>query len=168
MSSHNGIQYTAVPKPVATNNIELMHNPPDTKQQPVRWRISPRIPSAMLALFTAGVSVSVGHHLFYSRLDGSIVQIPNEGSRFLTQIWIIRYGTAFLFLAKLLLASTVIVAYKQHIWIDLQARANPISTIDAMFAATYDIFALLNPSLLLRAKLLALMACIIWYLFKPD
>lgn len=37
-------------------------------------------------------------------------------------------------------------------WINLQARVNPIATIDTMFVATYDILAFLNPSLLLKAK----------------
>lgn len=117
----------------------------------------------MLALFLYGVLVSVGHHLLNYHMDGSVVHGRDEGSQYLTQIWIIRYGTAFVFLAKALLASAVIVAYKQHMWINLRARPNTISTIDAMFAATYDILAFLTPSLLMRAKISAFMALITWY-----
>lgn len=168
MSLQKRTQYTAVPKSTATHNAQFMRGPQDTDQQHVRWHISPRTPVLMLALFVSGVLISIGHHLFYSHLDRSIVQSPGEGSPYVTQIWIIRYGTAFAFLAKALFASAVIVAYKQHIWINLQKRANPISTIDAMFAATYDILAFLNPGLLLRAKTSALMAFIIWYLFHPE
>lgn len=60
--------------------------------------------------------------------------------------------------------SAVVVAYKQYMWVNLQARANTISAIDAMFAAAYDILAFLSPSLLLKAKIPALMAFITWYL----
>jgi hypothetical protein len=131
-------------------------------ERPVRWHISARAPLTMLALFVSGVLVSIGHHFFYSRLDGSAVRSLDSGSQYLTQIWIIRYGTAFAFLAKSLLASAVVVAYKQHIWINLRARANTVSTIDAMFAATYDVLAVLSPSLLLKAKIPALLALITW------
>jgi len=116
----------------------------------------------MLALFIAGVAVSIVHHFFYKRLDGTAVHSADEGSKYLTQIWIIRYGTACAFLAKTLLASAVVVAYKQYIWTNLRARANRVSTIDAMFAATHDVLAAISPSLLLKAKLPALMALITW------
>ncbi|XP_014560764.1 hypothetical protein COCVIDRAFT_23142 [Bipolaris victoriae FI3] len=164
MSLQDGVSYTAIPKSMVAKNTESPPSPPDTEENPVQWHISLRTPFSMLVPFASGILVSVGHHLFYSYLDGSAVQNPDEGSQYLTQIWIIRYGTAFAFLSKALLTSAVVVAYKQHIWINLRARANPISTIDAMFAATYDILAFLNPSLLLKAKILSLMAFIIWFL----
>lgn len=104
---------------MVTKNTESTRSPLDTEEQPVRWHISPRAPLSMLTLFASGILVSVGNHLFYSRLDGSVVHSPNEGSQYFTQIWIIRYGTAFAFLAKALLASAVVVAYKQHMWINL-------------------------------------------------
>jgi hypothetical protein len=109
----------------------------------------------MLGLLVAGIFVSGGHHVLYSRLN-------------LTQTWIIRYGTAFAFLSKTLLASAVVVAYKQYMWINLRSRANAISTIDAMFAATHDAYAVLSPSLLLRAKLPAIMALITWYILDRS
>jgi hypothetical protein len=49
----------------------------------------------MLALFASGILVPVDHNLLYSRLDGSVVLRPDEGSQYLTQIWIICYGKAF-------------------------------------------------------------------------
>lgn len=162
MSPQSGITYTAIPKSNSTKTTDSPSNPPDTFEQPVRWHISLRTPISMLGLFASGILVAIGHHLFYTRLDGSVVRSTDDGSQYLTQIWIIRYGTAFAFLAKALLASAVVVAYKQHMWINLRARVNTVSTIDAMFAATYDILAFLSPSLLLRAKIPALMALIVW------
>ncbi|KAJ8108152.1 hypothetical protein OPT61_g8373 [Boeremia exigua] len=164
MALQEVISYTAVPKSLTVENTESMCSAPDTEEQPVRWHISLRTPLSMMGLLVAGILVSVGHHLFYSRLDGSVVRSSDQESRYFSQIWIIRYGTAFAFLAKALLASAVIIAYKQHMWINLRAQANTISTIDAMFAATHDILAFLSPSLLLRAKMPAFMAFITWFL----
>lgn len=82
----------------------------------------------MLSLFLSGILTSVGHHIFYSRLDGSAVQHPDTGARYFTQIWIIRYGTAFAFLTQSFLANTVILAYTQHVWINFRTEANTIST----------------------------------------
>lgn len=78
----------------------------------MQWHISLRTPLSMLVLFAFGILVSVRHHLFYSYLDGSAVQNPDGGSQYLTQIWIIRYDTAFSFPSKTLLTSAVVVAYK--------------------------------------------------------
>jgi hypothetical protein len=118
----------------------------------------------MISLFIAGVLVAVGHHLFYSRFHTHTVQSPDNGaSEYLSQTWIIRYGTAFAFVAKTLLAGSIVVAYKQHMWINLRHKANTVSTIDAVFAATHDLVAFLSPAFLLKAKTPALMALVAWY-----
>jgi hypothetical protein len=104
--------------------------------------------------------VAVGHHLFYLRFDQQYVRSPyDETYKYLTQTWIIRYGTAFAFVAKTLLAGSVVVAYKQVMWISLRHKANSISTIDAVF----DLLAFLSPSFWLKAKVPALMALVGWY-----
>ncbi|OAL53864.1 hypothetical protein IQ07DRAFT_667990 [Pyrenochaeta sp. DS3sAY3a] len=137
----------------------------DDPVQRVQWRISLYTPISMVALFISGILVAMGHHLFYLRFDKSAVQSLEDGaSEYLTQTWIIRYGTAFAFVAKTLLAGAIISAYRQQMWINLRYKANSVSTIDAVFAATHDILAFLSPSLLLRAKIPALMALIAWCL----
>lgn len=151
--------------PVA--NAQSLHStqPSDDPVQQVQWRISLYTPISMVALFISGILVAMGHHLFYLRFDKTAVQsLDDEGaSEYLTQTWIIRYGTAFAFVAKTLLAGAIISAYRQQMWINLRNKANSVSTIDAVFAATHDILAFLSPSLLLRAKIPALMALVAWY-----
>jgi hypothetical protein len=118
----------------------------------------------MISLFISGILVAVGHHLFYLLFDTTYVQNPEDGaSKYLSQTWIIRYGTAFAFVAKTLLAGSVVIAYKKHMWINLRHKANTISTINAGFAATHDPVAFLSPSFLLKAKVPALMALVTWY-----
>jgi hypothetical protein len=175
MPSAKDISYTPIQKSEGADAKTRVGSPPTSYERPVEWRISVWSPASMLALFISGLLVSIGHHLFYSRLNGTLVNGPDDGSQYLTQIWIIRYGTAFAFLAKALLASAVVVAYKQHIWISMRTKANTISTIDAMFGATHDLLVFLRPSFVLRARIPALMALVAWYLahctltlFKSD
>jgi hypothetical protein len=158
------ISYPALQKSTTTKTTELIRVRSVGNEHPVQWRISRWTPWSILGFFVAGIFVAVGHHLFYSRLDGSLVRDSGDGSPYLTQTWIIRYGTALAFFAKAMLASAVVVAYKQHMWINLRSKANTLTTIDAMFAATHDVYAALSPSLWLRARIPALMALITWYI----
>lgn len=162
MHRREEVSYSALPKADGTNAATLNHGSTAPQHKPVQWRILLGMPLSMLALFISGLLVSIGHHLFYTRLHGTRVRSSGDGSTYLTQNWILRYGTAFAFLAKALLASAVVVAYKQHMWRHLRKRANTISTIDALFAATDDVLALLGPSLFLKAEIPALMALVIW------
>jgi hypothetical protein len=69
----------------------------------------------------------------------------------------------FAFVAKTLLAGSTVIAYKQMMWIHLRHKANSISTIDAVFAATHDLLAFFSPSFFFKAKVPALMASVAWY-----
>lgn len=166
MAPNDDIAYTAIPPPTDGSTARPLPNSIEHAKKPSRWYISSRTPLSMPSLFIAGILVCVGHHLFYSRLDGTAVQYLEDGSQYRTQIWIIRYGTAFAFLAKALLAGAVVVGYKQHIWINLRQKDNSVSTIDAMFAATYDPIAFISPGFIIKAKLPALMALVAWYCFQ--
>ncbi|KAJ6198750.1 hypothetical protein J3E72DRAFT_414986 [Bipolaris maydis] len=130
--------------------------------QSAEWKISLYTPISMIALFISGVAVAIGHHLFYLRFDSSPVRGADED--YTSQVWIIRYGTAFAFVTKTLLAGAIIIAYKQHMWINLRHKANSVSTIDAVFAATHDLLSFLHPSFWARAKIPAFMALIAWCL----
>ncbi|CAO2655643.1 Nn.00g044460.m01.CDS01 [Neocucurbitaria sp. VM-36] len=155
------------PTPTATATAEERQSGTSSfiDLQPVQWRISLYTPISMIALFISGILVALGHHLFYSRFDGTTVRSSADGaSEYISQTWIIRYGTAFAFVAKTLLAGAVIVGYKQHMWINLRRKANTVATIDAVFAATHDFLAFLSPVFLLRAKIPALMALVAWCL----
>lgn len=132
---------------------------------PVQWRISLYTPISMLLLFFSGILVAIGHHLFYNRFNGTAVRSHEDGSsEYVSQTWIIRYGTAFAFIAKTFLAGAIVVSYKQHMWINLRRKPNSVATIDAVFAATHDFLAFLSPALLLRAKIPALLALVAWCL----
>ncbi|KAK8016601.1 hypothetical protein PG993_014790 [Apiospora rasikravindrae] len=166
MALRDHVQYASVP---ANDDPNYRSVKPQASRQglftPVKWKVEWKAPASMLFLFISGVLVTIAHHCFNSFFSGRDVEAVEElGSEFATQIWILRYGTAFAFLSKTLLASAVAIAYKQHIWITLGDRANSISTINVIFAATHDFLALLNPKLAMRAVTPALMALVIWCL----
>lgn len=161
------------PNPRATKRISDGHIPFTGDHEgtgdlngahPVQWRISLYTPIAMVSLFISGMLVAVGHHLFYLRFNETPVRGPKEdgASEYISQVWIIRYGTAFAFVAKTLLAGSIVIAYKQHMWTNLRHKTNSVSTIDAVFAATHDFLAFLSPTFWTKAKIPALLALIAW------
>jgi hypothetical protein len=156
--------YNEASKSTTTAQIAPCIGEDQGTHQPVQWRISPYTPMSMVSLFLSGVLVAIGHHLFYLRFDLQRVHTPDDGtSRYLSQTWIIRYGTAFAFASKTLLAGSVVVAYKQVMWINLRHKANSIFTIDAVFAATHDPLAFFSLSFILNLKVPVLLALIAWY-----
>ena len=114
----------------------------------------------------AGIVLSVGHHCYYQSLTGTeVVTTDRIISQWDTdrQEWKIRFGTAFAFLAKTCLATTITIAYTQHIWATCKREAYSVSGLDALFSATSDLFAFANPELTLRAEVVALLAALVWW-----
>jgi hypothetical protein len=123
------------------------------------------VPAQMVSLLVAGIALAVGHHAYYQSLAGTkVLPIDDTTSAWNTarQEWKIRFGTAFAFLAKTCLATSVAIAYTQHIWATCRKKAYSVSGLDAMFSATSDIFAITNRDLASRAKIGALMVAIFW------
>lgn len=117
------------------------------------WHIHWQTPAIMLALFAAGVAAAVGHHLFYSKLDGN----PAED-----QLKMIRYGTALAFFVKSTLVGTVILGYRQRIWHTFRKKAMTINAIDGLFAATEDPTSFWNWEMIRNGKLATFMAACSW------
>lgn len=61
------------------------------------------VPTSMLVIFILGCAGAVGHHLFYSYLDGKPAR---------NQLTMNRYGTAFAFFTKASLVGSVVLAYR--------------------------------------------------------
>jgi hypothetical protein len=104
-----------------------------------RWQKS----FIMYICLVFGVLCAVGHHIFYSALDGE----PAE-----EQTKMLRYGTILAFAAKAALSAAAISAFKQRIWVTVRSRFMSISALDSMFAATEDLTALFNWEFVRDAK----------------
>jgi len=119
-----------------------------------QWHIYWTTPAIMASLFVAGVMGAVGHHIFYTHLDG---QPATE------QLMMVRYGTALAFFTKSMLVSCVIVCYRQRIWHTLRNKAMTINGIDGLFSATEDpTMFFLNWEMVRNGKLATLMAICSW------
>jgi hypothetical protein len=119
-----------------------------------QWHIYWTTPVIMASLFVAGVMGAVGHHIFYTHLDG---QPATE------QLMMVRYGTALAFFTKSMLVSCVIVCYRQRIWHTLRNKAMTINGIDGLFSATEDpTMFFLNWEMVRNGKLATLMAICSW------
>ena len=135
--------------------------------QATRTSVVSRFAKWKSPLFMVGLTVlaglaAIGHHLFYVYLDGkqvSEVAIP--------QSWVIRVGTAFAYLFKASLVAAVGIAFCQRLWYSARRSALQIQSLDAMFGVLANPLKFVNADLILRTKLLFLMAVIAWILPIP-
>ena len=107
----------------------------------------------MYEMLLIGIILAVGHHVFYSRLDGR----PADD-----QLQMMRYGNFLSYAAKSFLATSIIFAYKQQIWATVRRNNLELGTIDSLFSAVDDLRALLNWDFAKRAKVALGLAIIFW------
>lgn len=118
------------------------------------WHIHWTTPALIASLFVAGVMAAMGHHFFYSHLDG----LPAT-----EQLKMVRYGTALAFFVKSTLVGTVIMCNRQRIWYTFRRKAMTINGIDGLFSATEDPTQFfLNWEMIRNGKLATLMAACTW------
>jgi hypothetical protein len=120
-----------------------------------QWHIYWTTPALIVSLFLAGFAAAVGHHLFYSHLNGQPAT---------DQLMMVRYGTALAFFVKSTLVGSVIMCNRQRIWYTFRRKAMTINGIDGLFSATEDPTQFfLNWEMIRNGKLATLMAACTWY-----
>jgi hypothetical protein len=119
-----------------------------------QWHIYWTTPALIVSLFLAGFAAAVGHHLFYSHLNGQPAT---------DQLMMVRYGTALAFFVKSTLVGTVIMCNRQRIWYTFRRKAMTINGIDGLFSATEDPTQFfLNWEMIRNGKLATFMAACTW------
>ncbi|KAH7144283.1 hypothetical protein B0J13DRAFT_554898 [Dactylonectria estremocensis] len=108
---------------------------------------------SMCAFLLAGFLFAAGHHVFYNNLNGK--EADNQ-SRML------RYGTLLAFLAKANFVTSVILAFRQRVWMMVRRKILSLAAVDSLFAAAEDLSALFNWEALRSAKLAMCLAVYIW------
>jgi hypothetical protein len=71
-------------------------------------RVRSRLPSSMLLFLVTGLTLAVGHHAYYQKYDGQIVEDAE---------WPLRIGIALALLAQHSLVGAVQGAYYQYTWV---------------------------------------------------
>jgi hypothetical protein len=119
-----------------------------------QWHIHWTTPAIIASLFVAGVAAAVGHHIFYSRLNGEPAT---------EQLKMIRSGTAFAFFVKSTLVGCSIVCNRQRIWRTFRRKALTIDGIDGLFSAPEDPTQFfINGEMWRNGKLATFMALCCW------
>lgn len=139
-----------------------------SKQSHIHWQA----PFLILGFLVTGVLLSVGHHLFYLSLDGSVVSAHGFklfGSNHSQQQLDLAIGTTFSFLVRACFALSVSTAYYQIFWKMLRrathdSKSARLDRIDDAFSATGNIVAMCNVPLWLTQPLLFLAASTAWYI----
>jgi hypothetical protein len=110
----------------------------------------------MFTLALSGATLAIGHHVYYSGLDGTPVASAGH------QQWAIRFGTAFSFLVKSCLQASAILACGQCVWKVLRNKSLTMGGIDNIFALTSTPFSFLQWELYKEARPVLLVALLTW------
>ncbi|KAM0331304.1 hypothetical protein ACHAQA_002974 [Verticillium albo-atrum] len=100
-----------------------------------------------------GICAAMGHHFFYASLDGRLAD---------NHIRMLRYGTALSFVAKASLAASVVLAFKQRVWLTVRRKAMSLSAVDSLFAAADDLSAIFNAEIFRQARIAIILAIYVW------
>ncbi|KAI9164065.1 formylmethionine deformylase-like protein [Paramyrothecium foliicola] len=134
----------------------------DARMDNISWFNLWRSPIFMISFLLSGILLSLGHHLYYSSLDGKEVLTTIE------QQWALRIGTGFAFLVRAAFAAAIGVAFTQQIWVNLRRAPTTLEGIDSMVSLTTDLTSYLNGEVLRRSNVLLLMATAIWSVLEDP
>lgn len=128
-------------------------------------------PSLMIASFIVGTLFALGHHLFYASLDRQHASTAVDGHNVLgmhisMQQLNTAVGTAFAFLVRACLVSSISVAYFQiFMWsIGKQGtKGTRLDHLDVMTSALHDLLSLLSFKTWWRRPWIWILAMVAWY-----
>lgn len=129
-------------------------------------------PAAMLLSYIVGICLAVGHHLYYTMLDGDVVgstdrqqwslrYVLQHASMF-TALTLHRFGNAFAISISLSLKIAVGIAYTQLLWMCLQKRPMSLGSINDCFDISGNLSAFFNFELFKKLQLGLLIALVLW------
>ncbi len=145
--------------PPTYNNMSFMEPNTPRGWKPRRWCTWPwhwrlHESSFMYLFFLFGVGCAVGHHVYYSTLNGQ----PADN-----QVQMLRYGTLLAFASKAGLSAAVVAAYRQRVWATVRTRLMSVAALDSLFSATEDFISLWNLEFIKNAKTAVGLAAFVWY-----
>jgi hypothetical protein len=126
-------------------------------------------PHVILTGFFSGLALAVAHHLFYQRLDGTIVESSNlfRGDLHIsTQKFNLIVGNAFSTLVTSCLTFVLSTVYIQFVWKNITQRPVKLSRMDTLFNGVTSQAALFDLGFWWNHPGLAVLATVFWYV--PD
>ena len=124
-------------------------------------------PAAMLAALFCGIMFSIGHHVFYASLAGTLASSGSysiAGTSISKQQFHTGVGTTFAFLVKSTLALAVSIAYVQAFWYAARVRkkGEHLSALDTTFSILENALGFLKARVWYKYPLLLSMAIVAW------
>ncbi|KAK4247922.1 Formylmethionine deformylase-like protein [Corynascus novoguineensis] len=107
----------------------------------------------MYVMFFLGLAFAIGHHAFYTSLDGKLAD---------DQIRMMRFGGLLSYAAKASLVAAVVFAYQQQIWVTVIHNTLRLRTIDSLFAGVNEPQSLLNWEFVTKARVAVCLAGLAW------
>jgi hypothetical protein len=126
---------------------------PRTPLRKIHWRV----PAIIILAFVAGLAFALGHHAFYSSLDGQ----PVNAWLFNQQINL-AVGQAFAFLVRASLVISVGTSYWQVFWGTMLHGTLAVSQVDALAGMLGSILDLLNLKASTTRPVLIALALLSW------
>lgn len=135
----------------------------------VHWTV----PSVIILGLLCGSLLSLGHHLFYHHLAGTVAptgEYAVVGTSISRQKLNIAIGNAIAFAVKSMLTLAVGMAYGQVFWKSFKTtkEGQDLSTLDTKFSVLTNALSLAKLSVWVRYPLLFLLACIAWYVLNRQ
>ncbi|KAI0198894.1 hypothetical protein F4808DRAFT_462283 [Astrocystis sublimbata] len=127
-------------------------------------------PTLIVTAFSAAVALAVGHHLFYSSLDGTPVLTASRATGFINtspQKINITIGNIFSTLVGACLSISVSTSYVQLVWASIKIRPEKLSRIDTVFSGVRSIAGLFHVSAWRAYPGLAFVALSFWLTAIP-
>ncbi|KAI0546996.1 hypothetical protein F4679DRAFT_377242 [Xylaria curta] len=125
-------------------------------------------PALMMGAWLGGILVALGHHIYYSRLHGSAVDVDEHilGLYLTSQQFTNAAGTALAFVTRALLILATSTAFAQIFWRAARnpTRLNTLGDLDTMFSGLSNLMAFRNVSAWWKNPLLLLVALTSWLL----
>ncbi|KAI1474518.1 hypothetical protein F4774DRAFT_327212 [Daldinia eschscholtzii] len=153
-----GYHYSELSKDATGNGVQVQTESVGNAGPQDKADIKLQDPLLATVFFIGGILAAVGHHLYYKRLNDSLVTSEQ------LQVWSIRIGTGLALLTRCGLVATIGVAAVQQTWMSLRKRAISIGGIDSMFDIMGNPWSFFNTDFLTHAKRLFILAAIAWLL----
>ncbi|KAI0532694.1 hypothetical protein GGR58DRAFT_507152 [Xylaria digitata] len=119
-------------------------------------------PALMMGAWLGGILVALGHHIYYSRLYGSAVDVDQHilGLHLTSQQFTNTAGTALAFVTRALLLLATSTAFAQIFWRAARnpTRLNTLRDLDTMFSGLSNLLAFSTMSAWWKHPLLLLVA----------
>lgn len=110
----------------------------------------------MIVFALTGTLLAIGHHLFYSSLDGTISGSDQQ------QQWAHAFGNAFAILVVTSFATANKTAYHQYLWMIVRRKSFTIGAMDKLFSLTSNPLGFFTLELFRTTPLAITLALICW------